>query len=87
MEGDATALLLVAGGWRLDRIPALRLAESAHAKRVKLCVQECVGGATKCRNVWHLPQLAQRWAQLPCYAYILGVSFWGVLVREQGGHT
>lgn len=43
MEGDATARLLVAGGWRLDRIPALRLAELAHAKRVKLCVQECVG--------------------------------------------
>jgi hypothetical protein len=31
------------GCWGLDRIPALRLVEPAHAERVNLLVEECVG--------------------------------------------
>lgn len=33
----------VLGCWGLDRIPAVRLAEPAHAERVNLRVEECVG--------------------------------------------
>ena len=56
------------GCWRLDRIPALRLAELAHAKRVKLCVQECVGVR---QNVGMFGTWSNS-AQFLCYVHVLG---------------
>jgi hypothetical protein len=43
------------GSWGLDRIPALRLAEPAHAERVNLRVEECVGVEQNVGNIHNCP--------------------------------